>query len=61
MNETDILAVLITTIISRVAIINKRAIMMIVANRAIKTSIITINTMTKEAPKAAMGLFHPHH
>ena len=58
--KSDKPAVLITTI-SR-AIINKTAIMMIVASKVIKTSITTINIMTREVPKAdmaktAMGTF----
>lgn len=45
------------------ASINKTAIMTIAASRVIKTSITTINIMTREAPKADMartatGWFH---
>lgn len=47
------------------ATINRTAIMTIAASRVTRTSITTINIMTREEPKAdmlrmAMGLFHPH-
>lgn len=43
---------------SKGASINRTAIMMIVANRVTKTSIITINTMIKEVLRTAMRMFH---
>lgn len=47
--------------VSRAATTNRMATMMIVASMAIKTSITTISTTTREdTARMAMGEFHPY-